>query len=111
MKAVEKATYQKTVRRLRAQSRIPLLELSDEMTALNNQFSDLPDYPDNATLSALDNDFPYRSLERKLLADYQKTGINCSLSPNIQPFEEHPFAYNTQQQPQNDLELISRAYE
>ncbi len=109
IKGLEKIAYQKTIKQLRAQSTIPLLELSAEMTALNNQFSDLPDYPDNATLSALANDFPYRSLERKLLADYQKAGINCSLSPNIQSFEQYPFTYNPQQQPQNDLGVISRA--
>jgi len=105
----ETLVYRKTIQKLRNSSIVPLLELSDETTAVNNQFSDLPDYPDNATLSALGKDFSYPSLQRKLIADFQKTGINCSLSPNIQALAEHPTAYHPQQQPQNDLELISRA--
>jgi len=109
LKGMKTNVYQNSIRILRKNATIPLLELSGEMTALNNQFSDLPHYPDNATLSALDNDFYYRSLERKLLSDFQKTGINCSLSPNIQSFEQYPLAYNSQQRPQNDLTLISAA--
>ncbi len=106
---IEAVSYQQTIQQLSGQVNIPLLKLSGEMTSLNNQFSDLHDYPNNATLSVLGNAFSDQTLQRKLLSDYQKVGINCSLSPNIQAFEQHPLAYNPQQQPQNDLELISRA--
>ena len=109
LKGMESQAYQRSIRVLRDNVNIPLLELSREMTALNNQFSDLPHYPDNATLSALDNGFTHRSLERKLVSDYQKIGINCSLSPNIATFEQYPAHYTAQQQPQNDLTLISNA--
>ena len=109
LKGFETSIYQKTIQELRRSTAVPLLELSDETTALNNQFSNFPDYPDNATLSALSNDFSYASLQRKLIADFQKTGINVSLSPNIQALEKYPTAYNSQYQPQNDLELISQA--
>ena len=109
LKGFETSIYQETIQELRKSVTVPLLELSDETTALNNQFSNLPDYPDNATLSALGKDFSYPSLQRKLIADFQKMRINCSFSPNIQSFEESPSIYNPQQQPQNDLELMSRA--
>lgn len=109
LEELEIQVYQKLIQQLRGSTNIPLLELSGEMTALNNQFSDLPSYPDNATLSALGDDFSHHSLQRKLVADYQKVGINCSLSPNIQSLGGAPLTYNSQQQPQNDLALISFA--
>lgn len=109
LKDLTVANYQKTIQRFRAQANIPLLEFSDEMTSLNNQFSDRPDFPNNASLSALEEDFSYQSLDRKLLGDFKRIGINSSLSPNIQSFENYPINYSIQQQPQNDLELVSRA--
>lgn len=109
VKGLKTQAYQKAIRTFRKNAKIPLLELSSEMTALNNQFSDVPHYPDNATLSTLDNNFSHAFLQRKLVSDFRKAGINCSLSPNIQFFEKDSFAYNSQQQPQNDLALISRA--
>ena len=109
LKEVSVQTYQKTIQQVRKAAKIPLLELSDEVTALNNQYTNIPNYPNYATLSALATDFSYRFLDKKLVADYQRVGINCSLSPSIQSFEAAPSDYAIQQQPQNDVALISRA--
>ncbi len=106
---ITKREYHETIQQIRLEAQVPILEVSDQLVSFNNQFSDLPDYPDNATLSALNRDYPSKSLDRKLLADFRLAGINCSLSPNIQSFEQNKADYQSQQQPQNDLELMSKA--
>lgn len=109
IKDVSREVYFKTLENLRAISSIPLLELSDALVSFNNQLSDLPNYPSNASFSAFNSDYLNQSLHRKLIADYKRMGINCTLSPNIQSFEGNKKQYKKQLQPQNDLTLISRA--
>lgn len=107
--AISKKEYEQNMQKMRLGVQVPMLELSDQLVALNNQFSDVPHYPENATLSALDRAYLSKSLHRKLLADFRLAGINCSLSPNIQSFKNNPSNYHPQQQPQNDLALMSQA--
>ena len=111
IKNVTKKSYLENIYNFRNAVNIPLLELSDQLTSFNNQCSDLPNYPNNASLSALNRPFLSKSLHRKLITDFKHYGINCSLSPNIHSFENNPTNYHHQQLPQNDVELISKAAE
>jgi len=106
---ISKRAYQENIQQIRVNTQVPVLELSDQLVSFNNQLADLPNYPDNATLSTLNRDYLGKSLNRKLLSDLRLMGINCSLSPNIQSFEQNKSSYHAQQQPQNDLELMSKA--
>ncbi|MEM1120500.1 MAG: serine hydrolase [Bacteroidota bacterium] len=109
LNGVSKANYAQHMQDFRVAVELPILELSNQLVSFNNQLSDRPNFPAPATLGALDQKYLDKKLHRKLLSDFRLSGVNCSLSPNIQALEDHPSNYTSQQQPKNDLELMSRA--
>ncbi len=109
MTGISKKTYQETLQELRSVTAIPLFETSAEQTSFNNQLSDLPNYPESATRSALNREFLNRSLERKLITDFKKEGINLSLSPSIHALADNKVNYSPQLQCEESLTLMSQA--
>ena len=109
MTGVTKSIYQETFDELRNLTTIPLFEVSAEQTSFNNQLSDLPNYPESATRSALNQDFLNRSLEKKLITDFKQAGINLSLSPNVHSFEQNKTNYSPQLQCEEEVVLLSHA--
>lgn len=76
-------TYITNINKIRRNSTIPLLEVSDQVLSIHNQFSNLPNLPNPATLSAIDDKSLHQSLQNQLLKDLKALGINCSFSPNF----------------------------
>ncbi len=109
MTGVTKSIYQETFDELRNLTTIPLFEVSAEQTSFNNQLSDLPNYPESATRSALNQAFLNRSLEKKLITDFKQAGINLSLSPNVHSFEQNKTNYSPQLQCEEEVVLLSHA--
>ncbi len=101
-----KSNYLEAIHTFRMDSPIPLLEISEELVSINNQFSDKLHYPSNASLSPVSNNYLERSLHRQLVSDCKLLGINASFSPNIQSFKS---TFKQQLESANTLELISRA--
>jgi len=109
MSGVSKNTYQETLHELRSVTTIPLFEASAEQTSFNNQLSDLPHYPESATRSALNREFLDRSLEKKLVTDFNREGVNLSLSPNIHSLVNNKINYFPQFQCEEALMVMSHA--
>ena len=109
MQGVSVHNYITAINRARRNSTIPLLELSTQNIAINNQFSDLNHFPSTASLSAVDNEPLKSSLFQKLVKDYNTLGINCSFSPSIQHFEEGAGVYPSTNHEANPTSVYNRA--
>jgi CubicO group peptidase (beta-lactamase class C family)/beta-glucosidase-like glycosyl hydrolase len=109
LKDITKESYIKNIEELRGMIKIPLFEVSDALTSFNNQLTDLPNYPSNATFSTLERKYLEQSLNAKLLSDYEEMGINCSLSPNIQSFDNHINNFKKQHAFESKEQLMVKA--
>lgn len=64
-------------------SKLPILNLSDQSVSIKNQLSDFDNMPSPAGMSSIDDELLKSSLFRTLLQDQSTLNINCSLAPNI----------------------------
>lgn len=102
-------SYITSINRLRRNPSIPLLEVSDQTVSLHNQFTDLPNLPSSATLSAIENTPLKEALQDQLLADVSTLGINCSFSPNIHFHQSNEQRYSKLNNEANPSTIFTRA--
>ena len=75
--------YVKANNTIQKNSKLPILNLSDQSVSINNQLSDFDNLPSPAGMSSIDDELLKSSLFRTLLQDQSSLNINCSLAPNI----------------------------
>ena len=63
-------------------SKIPLLNGTEEVVLLNNQFSDVVQFPLAPSMGAVQNDTIQREIEKLYLRQCKKLGINFCISPS-----------------------------
>jgi len=109
LKDVSLHSYITAINKLRRESPIPLLEVSDQSLSVHNQFSNLPDLPSTATISAIHNGSLKQSLQYQLLSDLTTLGVNCSFSPNIHFHQQGESRYSLLNKEVNPAAIIKEA--
>ena len=108
--SVSTTDYLFLTKQLQSQSRIPLLFGTTQTVALNNQFTDVIDYPLPVTISAI----PSRKKKDILLAQYVKQckamNIQFSLAPGLQMADTSRAKYDSYALENDAEELLFRSY-
>ncbi|MFK7806361.1 MAG: serine hydrolase [Saprospiraceae bacterium] len=108
--AVSTTDYLFLTRLLQQQSKIPLMFGTAQTVALNNQFTDVIDYPLPATISAI----PSRKKKDVLLAQYIKQckalNLQFSLAPGLQMADTTRALYDSYALENDAEELLFRSY-
>ena len=102
-------TYITNINKIRRESTIPLLEISDQTLSVHNQFPNLPNLPSTATISALNNVTLKQSLQGQLLTDLNTLEVNCSFSPNIHYYQQGEHHYSLLNKEANPASIINEA--
>lgn len=79
---LEVEEYVNVLDSLNSFSQIPLLNGTEQVVLLNNQFSDVIQFPLAASIGAVQNDTIQKELEKLYLEQCKKLGINFCISPS-----------------------------
>ncbi len=72
------------VNETQASAKVPLFVASNQSVSITNQFIDLPDYPAQASLTAIANDSVRSFLQNELIRQFENFGINLYFGPSLQ---------------------------